>query len=167
MNSQRRFTLLTYWPQGGGARYPYPKHVWSPAGALLCVTSYYQGLMTADRWMVDSSRELGKQHGDRHDGHSCHCIRRVVCQCRARGDEFFFRSQIMALITLRIDPACSSRSSDTFDVGMETRLILFFLKAHRQPIYSGQNSLDSKARERHESSGRLLSSWCTNAFQPN
>lgn len=26
---------LFYWlAQGGGARYPYPKHVWSPTGAL-------------------------------------------------------------------------------------------------------------------------------------
>lgn len=42
-----------------------------------------------NRWMVDPSCELGKQYGNHHDWHPCHCVRRVVCQRRARGDEVF------------------------------------------------------------------------------
>ena len=83
-------------------------------------------LVTAiDRRMVDSSCELGKQHGDYHGWHHCHFIRSMVCQRRARGDEVFFVTRFGAHLA-RTDPARSSRSSNTFDVGTKICYSLVF-----------------------------------------
>jgi hypothetical protein len=48
--------IRSHWlVQGGGARYPYPKHVWSPAGALewtLLITNFSDNNRQADGGLV-------------------------------------------------------------------------------------------------------------------
>ena len=64
--------ITDHFLKGGGARYPYPKEVWSPAGALDKLRRFVLSTLLIHllhyRWLVDETIKL--------EGEYCYFVRR-------------------------------------------------------------------------------------------
>jgi hypothetical protein len=71
INSMAFLLYADYFLKGGGARYPYPKEVWTPAGNLgqtPTIRGAYSYASFINRWLVDETIKL--------EGKYCYFVRR-------------------------------------------------------------------------------------------